>query len=232
MARQPFLPRYKGKHFCFDHRGLDSNPPAASLVGRIVAEWARVEHQMAMIMAAMLGDAPAAGVALFTTLHNARAQRDAMQAVATVVLCGDRLPLVKAMLKVYVSVGKERHNLAHGIFGWSFDIPAITLWVQSSDLASYEAESWFRFTAASPGPLKLNHDKLETLIYYYDIDSLTDILRNISVVKDLLFRFYGTIRHDYDATSEEHLRLCNEPLIAQALSEILADKKNNPLPRQ
>jgi hypothetical protein len=228
MARQPFLPQYKGKHFCFDHRGLDANPAAASLVGRIVAQWARVEHQMAMIMAAMLGDAPAAGVALFTTLHNARAQREAMHAVATVVLRGDRLTLVEAILKVYGSVGKERHSLAHGIFGWSFDIPAITLWVQSSDLASYETESWFRFTTAAPDPLNLNHDKLETLIYCYDIDSLTDILRNISVVKDLLFRFYGIIRHDCGAASEEHLRLCNEPLIAQALSQILADKKNNP----
>lgn len=227
MPRQPFPPKHKGKHFCFDNRGIETNVPAAALVGRIIAEWSRVEHQMAMVMAAMLGDTPAAGVALFTTLRNARAQREAMSAVGATIITGDMAILFEATLALYTAIGKERHSLAHGILGWSFDIPHVTLWVSSSDLANYESEAWFRFTTTPYDRKTHNHDSLESLIYVYSTECLQALLTDVDKANNSVALLYRIIRHKKNSASEEYLQLSNEPRVSGEIARIRQDKKNN-----
>jgi hypothetical protein len=228
VPRQPFVPKYKGKHFCFDNRGLEARPDFAALIGQSIAEWSRVEHEMAMVMAALLGSNPEPGVALFTTLRNARAQRDAMSAVGSVVLQDDKVLLFESVLDVYAAVGKLRHDLAHGVFGWSFDEPDLLLWVKSSDLANYEAEAWFRFKQSPPERAVHNHDRLEGLIFYYRDQDLREILSEIEACKSITFSFYGCLRHNWQPTSEEYLQLCSEPHISQALDRLRQGKKSAP----
>ena len=64
-----------------------------------------------------------AAVALFLAIKTSKPQRDALSAVARLLLRGDDLDAFEALLSVYEGLEKQRNALAHGLFGVSDAIP-------------------------------------------------------------------------------------------------------------
>lgn len=222
MPRQPFLPKYKGKDHTFGD--MESSGPQDrlyALVGRCVAEWSRVDQLMSMILAAMLGGSPSAGVALFTTLRNARAQRDAISAVGDISLDESKRELLEAVINVFISVGKLRHDLAHGLIGYSIDVPDILVWADSGKMSDIEARAWL--------PKDTTYiDKLYELIFFYKEDDLEECLRDIKSVYEDAFHLYCIIRHDMNELDPIWQKLCSSPRIAQELARLRQGTKSSP----
>ncbi|SFS58443.1 hypothetical protein [Methylobacterium sp. yr668] len=229
MTGTHFLPDHRGKHFCFDKRGLEANVEAAALIGRIITDWARVEHELAMLVAALLGDAPRGGLALFGALWSARQQRDALTALASAqVGDGDTRALISDVLQAVAHVAQERHDIAHGVFGWSFDLPELTLWVKADDLAQYHAEAWHRFADPTIPQEQKHHDDHKALIRCYAIDDLKNIRSEIAEAKQIVFGLYGIIRQGRSPTSPEFETLSSAPLVQRVRSRRAPPKKSSP----
>ena len=97
----------------------ESRPGHALLAASIISQYAHVEAGIRLVYLAMLGDNPGPAAASFTSLRNARAQHDALMAVAESVLSPSDRAILEAFWKLYVSVGNERNALAHGL--WAVD---------------------------------------------------------------------------------------------------------------
>lgn len=111
----------------------------ALLAASVISQYAHVEAGVRLIYLAMLGKNPGPAAASFTSLRNARAQHDALMAVAKTVLSPGDLAILEAFWKLYVSVGTERNALAHGL--WAVD-PS-----QRDALVVVELQGMVQFTA-------------------------------------------------------------------------------------
>ena len=80
MARQPFNPTYSGTPIAMAPSMIDEMPRLAQLVGRIAVNWTGVDLQMALLLGSLIGVENEAAVAVFASLRNHRAQRDALSA--------------------------------------------------------------------------------------------------------------------------------------------------------
>jgi hypothetical protein len=162
-------------------------------------------------------------------IRAAKAQREALLAVADQTISDQHIKLItEAVLSLSRSVEKQRNDLAHGLLGWSFDLPGNTLWVESKDIAVYEASSWFRLTAELYDKQTHNHDKLEQVIYYYDNKDFERLLKDVTDALNALFTLYGILRYRDDSTSSRYCQLSAMPQVGEALSRLLKDRKNTP----
>ena len=105
MARQPFLPTYAGVPTRMAPSIINGMPKLAELVGRCVINWSGVELQLALALGSTLGVGNSASVAVFLSLRNHRAQRDALRAAADKALSGELKDLFGAPGKPGVSSG-------------------------------------------------------------------------------------------------------------------------------
>src|SRR4051794_37959782 len=80
MARQPFLPTYKNAAMQIGSTLNEELPKLAELIGRIAINWSGVDIQLSVTLGSLLGVENAAAVAVFASLRNHRAQRDAIRA--------------------------------------------------------------------------------------------------------------------------------------------------------
>ena len=86
---------------------------------------------MGIILGVLIGGDSEAGVALFSTLQNARARRDVLNVVAELRLRDRRLELFHGVFNVARSAETERNHLAHGCFGVSAELQDSVLWVET-----------------------------------------------------------------------------------------------------
>jgi hypothetical protein len=92
---------------------------------------------MGLILGALMGANSEAAVAVFSTLQNARARRDALNAVAEFKLNERQQELFSAILTIVGSAEKERNHLAHGCYGTSPAIQDGILWVESKRFGTW-----------------------------------------------------------------------------------------------
>lgn len=196
-----------------------------ALIGQIVCEWSKAEHAMAMVLAAMLGENLTAGVALFTALRNARAQREAVQAVGASALSEQHNALLLAITAIYTSSGKLRNDIAHGIFGFSFDVEQAMIWVSSADYANYNASTYGKL--AKLGESFVDHSELEKVMFVYKMKDFEEALSEIKYAHNLTFMFYGLARRRFFGGSEDYQKLCSEPRVVRELDRLRQGGKNN-----
>ncbi|HEY2031432.1 MAG TPA: hypothetical protein VGH20_19710 [Myxococcales bacterium] len=169
MPRQPYRKINPGAHYYINADCLKDRPAMAALIARCLAGWSLVDLEMASVLAAMLGPTSEAGVAVYLSLQNARAKRDALISAAKVVLSGPEFRVVNAMVKKLQSLAKERHDLAHGVFGVLSDYQDRLLWCSSAHFARW-------MTNANKTAWRLEFDPdphaplLEKLCVYRDAD--------------------------------------------------------------
>jgi hypothetical protein len=119
VARQPLMSKYpEGSAFSIGHGHdvLAARPKAASLISQCLAAWSEVEFQTGVLLATMLRANSEPVIALYFTLVNERAKREALLAIAEYCLEDRERELFSLIVKAKGSISKQRADLAHGLF--------------------------------------------------------------------------------------------------------------------
>lgn len=128
MARQPFLPTYKNVPVSIGSRLIEQIPRLAELVGRIAINWSGVDVQLAVALGSLLGVENASAVAVFVSLRNHRAQRDAIRAAADQTLAGEIREIFDAIMAWHEELDGQRNSFIHCIWGRCENTPDGIVW--------------------------------------------------------------------------------------------------------
>jgi hypothetical protein len=167
---------------------MADRPEMAAIIARCLTLWSQIEVEMSLILAALLDTRSDAAVAVYLSLQNARAQRDALRSAATVALDGENLALFEAVLNIHKSSSGERNDLAHGIFGIVSDNNDELIWCPSSKFAAWitraNQKAWnLEF---DPDP----HAPLRNELFVYSKRDLEQIFDRFSFVFDVVTRLH------------------------------------------
>lgn len=223
MPRQPYLPKYAGlKEYAVGPSCLERRPEHAALIGRCIAMWAEAEMQLALLLAALLNTRAAPAMAVFTTIRQARTQRDVLIAAAKRFLVGNSLKAFNAVMTIHQSLDSERTALAHGIYGCTDEEPSIILWISMTDYAHFLVDD-YRTGGAQPD----RHGPMKDSLYYYRLKDLQDLLANLTNFQKAASRLHMAVRlAPNDEGNRQFQELCSIPQIRAELDR--TDLKNSP----
>jgi hypothetical protein len=227
-SRKPLVKAYPHAKATFGVGYIEDRPAAAAIVARIITSWADIEVQCGRLLAELMGTNVPAAAAVFGSLRSSRAQHDALEAAAKVVLDERDYELFAAHMARRNSLEKERNDLAHGCYGVSVSIQEHIIWVSQVDYIIFMAES-------ARGNNKIDNFRKKQFVY--ELGILERIAQEIEEFYHQIGFFTGYLwaRHggpqgaSFRAT--RYPQLCNQPHISQALDQIrLGAKKNHAAP--
>lgn len=226
MPRQPFLPTYSHiKSYSVGLDTLESRPELGAIIASCICVWANVELQIGLCLGAILGVQSDGAVAVFLSLRNARAQREAISAAAGTCLSDEDSDVVEAVLAIYASIGKHRHDLAHGIYGYSDELPDSVLWTESSKHAHFLIDVYNR--EAKKAPVGADpHAMMKRNLFVYRKCDLKETHKAIIDAWDAAFNLHCYLKGNEQSPSERFRRLCSLPLVERELRRIREGKKN------
>lgn len=228
-GRKPLLRSYPNAGVTMGVGYVEDRPKAAAIIGRIITAWADIEVQCARLLAELMGtNIPAAG-AVFGSLRSSRAQHDALEAAAKVVLNNQDYELFSAHMARRASLEKERNDIAHGCYGVAVSIPEHVIWVAQSD--------YLAFTNTAKSNSEVDPD-FRSKIFVYEVGTLERISQEIEEFY-LQLGFFSGYLHSRDLgpngaafRAERYPQLCSQPHIRQALDRIRTAKKAEQGPRR
>lgn len=202
------------------YRFVDENERLAKLIGQCASTATALEVQFALCMGSLLGIENAASVAVFATLRNAKARRDALLAAAVHSLPESDLELFRALIAVYERLDSARNDIVHGMWGEVTGEDDFVLWCSSQNyavwhIADYHVTEIGQLTAEFRIDqwMKYNH-----VWSYKDIETHNDDLASLERATGA---FHGYIRYRGRIQGDAALRqLTSEPLIQKALAEL------------
>lgn len=121
----------------FHPKAMSERQELASLVARAVAGWSEIEGQMGTLLVKMLGANARPALAMFSALTSAPAKIATVKAAAETVLQPASNEMFQAVLSVASRRAKQRHSLAHNVWGTAEAIPDALLLAESQDIAGY-----------------------------------------------------------------------------------------------
>lgn len=98
-------------------------PEFATQAMRVIAHWAHIDGNMAVILSRMLKSDITAGSAMYMALMGGEAKRAALLAVARHSLTESDLVLLQACLKATKASRNERNDFAHNVWGVCESVP-------------------------------------------------------------------------------------------------------------
>lgn len=227
MSRQPLMFVRSTAKSRFPANALGERPDLAVLIGECIAFWSNVEAHLALMLSAIMKTERAIAAAVFLSIRNSRAQREALEAAAQIGLSGRELEMFSAIVIVYQSLDGQRTDLAHGIFAVSEDIPDALLWMDSKDFAKHNVDNWSDLSKAIEFGVRReepSQDALRQALYVYrknDFVSLRDEIKELWLA---VFLFTMYLRLPPTEVSEtEFQRLYAIPPIQRALSRLRED---------
>jgi len=192
-----------------------------------MVSWPSVLHVAGLILGVLLGGDSEGGVVVFSTLQNARARRDVLNAVADLRIPDHRRrELFDATLNVARSAETERNHLAHGCFGVSAELPDSILWVETKHFGPWNVATVRKDTKTTPDEFR----ELAKHIFVYDHSDLKNVLDQVTDTFNILMLYLDYIRHPLpDGPTDEarYRQLCNSPRLATAIDQIRLNKQNN-----
>ncbi len=230
MSRQPFKSKFPGARVDFGPEHLETRPEAVSLIAQCIAGWTEVEVQTARTLARMLRANSEPAIALYFTLANERAKREALTAIADYVFAPEDRALFDAIMTAKRSVEKQRNDIAHGLFGVT---PADTqgvAWISTSDRIRNIVEI-DRVFAATPDEIGAEpRYVLSAHASFYTLDDLRALLDEVVAMHRVIHSFGDYINSDasLDAKAKSRHSLLNEPLVQRFLSPKDANQGNAP----
>jgi hypothetical protein len=212
MARQPFLPTYKDAPSQMGPDLIETLPKVAELVGRIAINWSGVELHLSLALGSLLGVESTAAVAVFLSLRNHRAQRDALQAAAEKTLTGELKELFDAILHVHKELDKQRNDVVHCVWGRSEATPDGIIWSSLQDHANMLINDYYLERTGSlvaedrPAQITKNY----FVFRYYDLEKLNS---EIIMLGDAVRNFHAHFRYqNQPAGTSAYRDLLNEPI--------------------
>jgi hypothetical protein len=162
----------------------------------------------------------AATIAVFSAIRTGRTQRDALMAAASVALPSDKLRLVRAALSVVDTVGGERADIAHGIWGVMDNHQDRVLWIEAKHHSPWNT---LVITKEMKGE-HLGHDDLKKHLFVVRLKDVEEVYNRIDECWKITFDLFGLLRNS-DANGIYGLKgddlfsyLCQLPKVAEALA--------------
>lgn len=201
-------------------------PDLAALLASIVEQSAHIDSWHGAILSEMLGASAEIGIAMYGSLSGAQAQRDVLAAVAQEKLSGDTLDLFAVVMKIAGSARKMRNAVVHGVWATSPDIPDGLVMIPGADYTAAQAKM-SAAKAQNKEPIKaLDDDR----IYVYKLSDFRHVEQRVRESLSYSQHFFLSLA---DPAGQSHLRLWNEPEIAQEISRIQKGRQNTQAgPRQ
>lgn len=180
------------------------------------------------ILGVLLGGDSEGGVVVFSTLQNARARRDVLNAVGDLRITDHRRrELFDAVLNVARYAETERNHLAHGCFGVSAELPNSILWVETKHFGPWNVATVRKDSQTTPDEFR----ELAKHIFEYNLSDLKSILDQVMETFNILMLYLEYIRHPLpDGPTEEarYRQLCSSPRLATAISQIRSGNRSTP----
>jgi hypothetical protein len=220
MARQPFLPLYKDAPTSMGPDLIETLPKVAELVGRIAINWSGVELQLSLALGSLLGVESTAAVAVFLSMRNQRAQRDALRAASEKTLTGDLKELFDAILKVHEELDKQRNEVIHCVWGRSESTPDGIIWSSLNDHANfiindYHLEKLGKLEAADR-VYRMTKDYY--VVRYRDLEALNS---DIIALAHAVGNFHVHLRYQNEpAGTNAYGDLISSPVVQRALARM------------
>jgi hypothetical protein len=108
-------------------------PQLAALVAEVIGFSSEIELQRGRLLAGLLGSSSyETALAMYLSLTSGAARRSALNAAAQTVLTGVDLDLFNQITKASHATENERNDFAHGLWGYSDDLPDSLLLVDSA----------------------------------------------------------------------------------------------------
>src|ERR1700722_10175401 len=133
VPRQPFSTKFPGARVELGPHHLASRPLASSLIAQCIAWWTEVELSTAVLLARMLKANTEPVVALYFSLTNERAKREAMTSIAESTFNAEDMRLFSAIILLKKSLEGQRNDLAHGLFGITDRDDEGVAWISTKD---------------------------------------------------------------------------------------------------
>jgi hypothetical protein len=218
MKRQPFQPTYKDTPTTMGSDLIEQLPEVASWVGRVAINWSGVEIQLALTLGSLLGVNSDAGVAVFLSLRNHRAQRDALTAAAQKTLNDKDQELFGAILYVHSELDKQRNDVIHGVWGRSEETPDGIIWSSLQDHSNMLINSYHRESSLpSCEEVTTNITKDYFVVRYRDLETLNSEIKALS---HAIGHFHSYLRYRNQVAGQNaYNSLNNEPLIRKAIEK-------------
>jgi hypothetical protein len=191
MARQPLNSRFRQAGLGLGPGFLAERPEAAALIAEVIATWTEVELQTGLVLAEMLGTNSEPAVALYLSLANARAKREALDAVAEYIFDEEQKRLYNAIMTAKLSLEKQRSFLAHGLLGITDDPTGIVA-ISTADRIKHVL---FGRTKEQSGirPTASDLLKFKDYVFHYSIDDLKELLKEVKDLHSILIWFISLL---------------------------------------
>jgi hypothetical protein len=223
---------------------LKERPELSQLIAVAVGKWAHVEHLLALLMIRILGANHRPSIAMFTTLTSSNLQMVALKAAGQAGLRDDDLDHFSASVRVAESAGKQRHKLAHWIWGQSPDLPNALLLADPAHLFENELTmerinslgGFFAMAKLIPFPreetslaeIYRSYAYDETAIFVYRKSDLERIVRDLEEAIFCLFNVNLYLDPYWSERRDELSRqLSSKRLFREALFRIREDRQKN-----
>jgi hypothetical protein len=213
MRRQPFLPTYKDSPTGIGASNIEQVPRLAQLVGRIAINWSGVEVQLALALGSMLGVENSAAVAVFLSLRNHRAQRDALRAAADKTLDGEPAEIFDAILARHEELDGQRNSAVHCIWGTSTSTPDGIVWSSQQDHANMLIRDYHMEKTGQLTYETRTHNMTKDLfvVRYADLEALN---ADIRALDQSVGNFHAYLRYKTDTAGRNvYQALLNDPVI-------------------
>lgn len=208
--------------------GTDISDRLAALIGRCVCAATEVEVHLSLTMGSLLGVENPASVAVFATLRNARARRDALLAAATHSLDQELFEIFRAIIVVYERLDSTRNDIVHGVWGYIADVDDSALWCKSQDAAVWHINDYHRGASGSLTS-EWRNDQWFQYVYLWSHKDIEEDIKNIKYLSAIVGNFHACLRYrDEPAGDSARRQLDNEPLLQKALEELRTAQKAKP----
>ena len=186
---------------------LLSHPELGLLIAEVIASWANVEAFMLRLFIAMMGGPAERAATVFFALDTQSAKTKAINAIAVATLSEEKRNVLAAIQALAKSQQKERDAIAHGVWGWSFNLPDALLLMKASDAVI----NW--------------RDRSKILVYRSaDFNSIIERNERLSCLCGMM---HMVITKHVSADSL-FLQLCSEPEIREKLDRQAERERSAP----
>lgn len=212
-SRKPLLPQFKKAKPIMGVGLIEDRPKAAAIIGRIITGWADIEVQCARLLAKVMGTKVPAAAAVFSTLRSSRAQSDALEAAAKVVLDARDKRLFSAYMARKASLEKERNDLAHGCYGVDVAMPDAVIWVSQADYITFTTA---HETGTDPETLEAYRKRM----FVYELGTLERIAQEVAELHEQLGSFIGYLgSSNPEFRKERYTQLCDQPHVREEMKK-------------
>jgi hypothetical protein len=223
MPRQPLLYVRSNAKYRFAANSLEERPELAGLIAQCISIWSNVEAHLAALLSAIMKADTAIASAVFLSIRNSRAQREALGAAAQIGLTGRELEMFEAIGIIYQTLDAQRTDLAHGIFAVSDDMPDAILWIESAHFTRHNLEMWKEISTKPPQlGAPATDEAVKDDLFVYRKDDLTKLRDEIKEfwLAVFLFHFYLKMRRPAEESAineAQFQKLYTLPQIQRAL---------------